>query len=120
MFRKLYRDRKGQGLVEYSLLVTGIAVISLAAISLLGHKTSDIIGTAAVLLPGAHQDDNNPIASGHLIETDASGGSTGKAIEVSVSQISSETNIDRLGTNLYGAGSAGASNGVGGMIIETD
>ena len=82
MFRKLLRDRKGQGLVEYALLVCGIAVISLAAISLLGHKTSDLMGTAATMIPGAHVGDNGPILSGHLIETDNNG--QGGSIEVSV------------------------------------
>jgi pilus assembly protein Flp/PilA len=119
MLRKLFRDRKGQGLVEYALLVCGIAVISLAAISELGHKTSDLMGTAAVLLPGAHLDDNNTIASGHLIETDAKGGTDGSSIEVSTAQIMADSNTDRLGVNLYGSSSPGAANGVGGMIVET-
>jgi Flp pilus assembly pilin Flp len=119
MLRKLFRDRKGQGLVEYALLLVGIAVISLAAINEVGHKTSDLMGTAAVLLPGAHTDDNNTIASGHLIETDASGGLNGSSIEVSTQQINVDAGTDRLGVNLYGAGSPGAKNGVGGMIIET-
>ncbi len=119
MLRKLLRDRKGQGLVEYALLVCGIAIISLAAISELGHKTSDLMGTAAVLLPGAHTDDNNTIASGHLVETDANGGTNGTSIEVSTTKILADNGTDRLGTNLYGAGSPGAANGVGGMIIET-
>ncbi len=103
MFRRLARDRKGQGLVEYALLVSGIAIVSLVGISLLGHKTSDLMDAAAVLLPGAHQDDNNPITSGHLIETDTSGGLTGKAIEVSTVGILANDGTDRLGTNLYGA-----------------
>jgi pilus assembly protein Flp/PilA len=121
MLRKLFRDRKGQGLVEYALLVVGIAVISLAAISLLGHKTSDLMGTAAVLLPGAHDDDNSPYASGHLIETDACGGNGKNAIEVSTTQVLANSNgkRDRLGSNLYGPCSPGSACGVGGLIEET-
>jgi pilus assembly protein Flp/PilA len=119
MLRKLVRDRKGQGLVEYALLVAGIAIISLAAISELGHKTSDLMAAAATLIPGAHQDDNNPITSGHLIETDANGGLTGKAIEVSATQIIANDGTDRLGTNLFGAQSPGAANGLGGLIVES-
>jgi pilus assembly protein Flp/PilA len=119
MLRKLLRDRKGQGLVEYALLLVGIAVVSLAAISELGHKTSDLMGTAAVLLPGAHVDDNNTIASGHLIETDAQGGLNGTSIEVSTTGVLADNGKDRLGGNLYGYNSPGAANGVGGMIIET-
>ncbi len=119
MLRKLVRDRKGQGLVEYALLVAGIAIVSLAGISLLGHKTSDLMDAAAVLLPGAHQDDNNPITSGHLIETDNQGGLTGNAIEVSTTQIIANDGTDRLGVNLYGAQSPNATNGLGGTIIES-
>lgn len=119
MLRKLFRDRKGQGLVEYALLLVGIAIVSLAAISELGHKTSDLMGTAAVLLPGAHIDDNNTIASGHLIETDAAGGLNGTSIEVSTTGVLADNGKDRLGGNLYGYNSPGAANGVGGMIIET-
>jgi len=121
MLRKLLRDRKGQGLVEYALLVCGIAVISLAAISTLGHKTSDLMATAAVLIPGAHNGDNSPIASGHLIETDAGGGTTGTAIEVSTTQIIADSNGNtaRLGQNLFGTKSAGDSNGENGLVVET-
>ena len=68
-FSRLRRDKKGQGLVEYALLIAGVALISAAAVSLFGHKTSDMIGAVAAILPGAHTDDNNPIKSGHLIET---------------------------------------------------
>jgi Flp pilus assembly pilin Flp len=119
MLRKLVRDRKGQGLVEYALLVAGIAVISLAAISTLGHKTSDLMSAAAMMIPGAHQGDNAPITSGHLVETDAQGGLTGNAIEVSSTQILANNGTDRLGTNLFGAQSPGAANGLGGLIIES-
>jgi pilus assembly protein Flp/PilA len=119
MFRKLMRDRKGQGLVEYALLVAGIAIISLAAISTLGHKTSDLMATAAALIPGAHTGDNAPIVSGHLIETDAQGGLTGTAIEVSTTQIIANNGTDRLGTNLFGANSPGAANGIGGIVVES-
>jgi Flp pilus assembly pilin Flp len=119
MIRKLVHDRKGQGLVEYALLVAGIAIISLAAISTLGHKTSDLMAAAATMIPGAHQGDNAPITSGHLVETDAQGGLTGNAIEVSSTQILANNGTDRLGTNLFGAQSPGAANGLGGMIVES-
>jgi len=125
MLRKLARDRKGQGLVEYALLVCGIAVVSLAAISLLGHKTSDLVGTAATMIPGAHEGDNGPILSGHLIETDSSG--QGNSIEVSIKGangagggILDQSGKDRLGMNLFGPGSTGSGNGVGGLIIESE
>ena len=48
---------------------------------------------------------------------------SGGSIEVSVSgpgSILSQNGTDRLGMNLFGPGSAGAANGVGGLIIESE
>src|SRR3954447_25530419 len=87
MLRRLRRDKKGQGLVEYGLIIAGVALICAAAISVFGHKVSDLISAVAVVLPGAHTGDNAPITSGHLIETDNLGGTTGTAIELSTTQI---------------------------------
>ncbi len=118
MLKKLFRDRKGQGLVEYALLIAGVGLVSAAAISTFGHKTSDLISAVAVILPGAHVGDNAPIQSGHLIETDQGG--TGGSIELSTTQILAQNGTDRLGQNLLGPGSTGAANGVGGLIIESE
>ena len=63
------RNRKGQGLVEYGILVGGVALVCLAAVALLGHQTNDIISVVAGVLPGAHADDNAPIVSGKLVKT---------------------------------------------------
>lgn len=113
MLRKLFRDRKGQGLVEYALLVAGIAMVGITAVSLIGHKTGDMLGTAAAILPGAHTDDNGPVTSGHLIETatDANGG-----IAVDVATITTNVGTARLGSNLF----ANSTSGEGGLIVETD
>ena len=59
--RKMLRNKKGQGLVEYGLIIAGVALICAAAVSLMGHKTSDLIGAVATVLPGAHADDNGPV-----------------------------------------------------------
>jgi len=67
--RKLFRNKKGQGLVEYGILVGGIALVALAATAILGHKTNDLIGTVAASLPGAHEDGTGPIVSGKLVNT---------------------------------------------------
>lgn len=69
LFLTLARSRKGAALVEYALLVAGVALIGAASVSVFGHKTNDLIGTVAAVLPGAHLDDNAPIGSGHIIET---------------------------------------------------
>jgi hypothetical protein len=80
--------------VEYAILLCGIALISLVAVSLIGGKTGDMLGTMAVFLPGAHADDNGPITNGKLIETTQSGG----VIVVNVASVTGNTN--RLSENL--------------------
>ncbi len=65
---RLGRNRRGQSLVEYGILVGAIAVVCLAATSLLGHKVNDLIGIAASLLPG-HDDNVGAVASGELVQT---------------------------------------------------
>lgn len=65
----LFRNRKGQGLVEYGILIGGVAIVCIAAVSIFGHKTNDIIATVAAVLPGAHDDDNEAIVSGKLVQT---------------------------------------------------
>ena len=67
--RKLFKNKKGQGLVEYGILVGGIALVALAATAILGHKTTDLIGTVAAALPSAHAGENAPIVSGQLVAT---------------------------------------------------
>jgi Flp pilus assembly pilin Flp len=113
---RLRRDKKGQGLVEYALLIGGVALISAAAVSLFGHKTSDIIGAVAVILPGAHTDDNNVIMSGHLVETGFSG--TSGSIALDRPSIQAGTNTDRLGLNVLGT--EGGVNGFDGLIIDSN
>lgn len=68
MLRRFWKNRRGQSLVEYGILVGAIAVVCLAATSLLGHKVNDIIGIAASLLPG-HDDNVGAVASGELVQT---------------------------------------------------
>ena len=116
MFKKLFRNRKGAALIEYGLLIGGVALISAGAVSIFGHKTSDIIGTVAAVIPGAHTDDNRPIISGKLIETTLSTGAnsaTGNAIDFA--GIATTTG-DRLGSNV--GGDAASGNGVDGLILE--
>ena len=75
--RKNLRNKKGQGLVEYGILVGGVALVGLAATAILGHKTTDLIGTVAAALPGAHDEDNGAIVSGQLVATTVGGTGTG-------------------------------------------
>lgn len=97
MVKALVRDKKGAALVEYALLVGGVALIAAAAVSVFGHKTSDLMAAMAAVMPGAHADDNGPIVSGKLIETVSAG--TGP-IALDFATIVTNTNTERLGTNL--------------------
>lgn len=81
-FRKTIRSKAGQGLIEYGILVGGVALVTLAAVALLGHQTNDLVATVAGVLPGAHADDNAPIVSGKLVATTTNGGS-GITLDVS-------------------------------------
>lgn len=97
LIRTFLRDKKGAALVEYALLVAGIAIVAVAAVSLLGHKTSDLIGSSATIIPGVSNDDNNPIASGRLIETHTNANGD---IAVDVEEILNQSGEQRLGNNL--------------------
>lgn len=115
MLRKiLSRKSKGQGLVEYGLIIAGVALICAAAISVFGHKTSDLISAVATILPGAHADDNGPMTSGKLIETTSAEDGT---ITLDAATIAT-TNVatPRLGNNV-GLNTASADD-FGGLILE--
>lgn len=114
MLRKLLRNKKGQGLVEYGLIIAGVALICAAAISVFGHKTSDLISAVAAVLPGAHTDDNAPIASGKLIETAPN---TAGNIQLDVTTITTNSGTGRLGNNVIGTG---APANFGGLVMEAN
>ena len=112
--RKLIRNRKGQGLVEYALIIAGVALIGIVGITMFGHKVADLIGTVAAILPGAHTDDNAPIVAGHLIETDNNG--PGNSIEISVNGVTQDNGTDRVNEMLLG--SSGATDST--LVQETN
>ncbi len=110
---KSLRKRRGQSLVEYALLIAGVAMCSIVAISLFGEKTGDMIAAVATVLPGADADDNGPIGQGHLIETTGSSG-PGSQIQLNVSQIANNAGKARLGANTAGTG----TDGFGGLVND--
>lgn len=115
MLRKMFRSKKGQGLVEYGLIIAGVALICAAAISMFGHKTSDLIAAVATVLPGAHEDDNEAMMSGKLIETTAGDGAAGgTGIALDIVTIESRSGTGRLQKNVTGT----AVDGFGGLILE--
>lgn len=95
--KKYLRSNRGAAMVEYALLVAGIAVVAVAAVSILGHKTSDLIGTAAAVIPGVNPDDNDEITSGRLIETAPNDDG---ALALDVNEIISNSGSERLGNNM--------------------
>jgi Flp pilus assembly pilin Flp len=98
-FAGLFRNKKGAAMVEYALLISGVALMALAAVSIFGHKTNDLVASVASVLPGAHPGDNAPITSGKIVETtEASSAST--PIELDVPQILSNSATPRLGNNM--------------------
>ena len=108
------RNRKrtrGAALVEYGLLVAGVTVVSAAALSIFGHKTSDLLGLGASILPGAHADDNGAIVSPKIIETTDNGGN-GITIDASAAAAGG----NRLGDNVVGAAN-NAGNTVGATLV---
>jgi len=105
------KKRKGAALVEYGLLIAGVALVAAAAVATFGHKTTDLIGAMAAVLPGAHIDDNAPIVSGKIIETSNtaagvdSGGAAATGIGLDVTTIEANSGTARLGNNLATVGS---------------
>ena len=117
MLRRLFRNKKGQGLVEYGLIIAGVALIAAVSISVFGHKVSDLIAATATVIPGAHADDNGPIVSGKLIESTVPGASgSGDGIELDVVTIEANSVTGRLGNNVLGGDPTG--DGFGGLILE--
>lgn len=100
MLKKLFRNRKGQGLVEYALLIAGVALIAAVGVSIFGHKVAGMIDMTAAILPGAHTECNAPIQAGQLIETTA--GSASAPIKLDVAAITANTGTERLSQNLWG------------------
>ncbi len=97
MLRRLLKSKKGAALVEYALLVGGVALIGAASVAIFGHKTNDLVAAVAAVLPGAHADDNGPIASGKIIETvSAEDG----LIAIDFETVLANSETSRLGNNL--------------------
>ncbi len=118
LVRRLLSERKGAALVEYALIVAGVALIGAAAVSVFGHKVTDMIGTAAAVMPGAHADDNAPIVAGKTIETSANtpgfdSGNSATGIGLDVNAITQANGQSRLGDSVGGDGTLSS------LVLET-
>lgn len=47
MLARVFDEEEGQGLTEYALILALIAVIAIAALTLLGGKVTSVLSTAA-------------------------------------------------------------------------
>ena len=116
--KSLLGAKKGAALVEYGLLIAGVALISAAAVSIFGAKTSDLVASVATVLPGAHSSDNAPIITGKLIETIP--GSTTTNIALDVQEIYDNSNTQRLGDNLLGTGNNTGTTALTNMLVQSN
>lgn len=103
------RNRRGQGLVEYIIIVAAVAMISLVAVSIFGHKVADQYAIGAGMLPGAHAEDNVPIATSEYAESvaDANGNNTGNG-RVSWAGITGNVTAGEMKNNVIVGGSNAA------------
>lgn len=69
LFKQTRRSKRGAALVEYGLIVAGVALVAAAAVSIFGTKTAGMIGASAAILPGAQAADNGAIATGRVVQT---------------------------------------------------
>ena len=120
MLRLLRRSKneKGAALVEYALIIAGVALIGAAAVSVFGHKVTDMLATTTAVLPGAHADDNAPIVSGKTIETSPNTpgfdqGNSATGIGLDVNAITEANGKARLGDSVGGDGQLSS------LVLET-
>ena len=101
------KNRRGQGLVEYIVIVAAVALIALVAVSVFGHKVADQYAIGAGLLPGAHAEDNLPVTTGSYAETRTVDGAIEGNGQVSWANATGNANGDgELENNVVVAGSA--------------
>jgi Flp pilus assembly pilin Flp len=118
LLRRWSKNQRGAALVEYALIVAGVALIGAAAVSVFGNKVTDMLGISAAVLPGAHPEDNAPIVSGKIIETspntpgfDQGNSSTGIGLDVNA--ITQGNGSSRLSDAVGGDGALSS------LVLET-
>lgn len=89
--------RRGAAMVEYAVLLGAVTLVGLIGISVLGHKTNDLVAALAVLLPGAHEDDDFFLSSGALIETSADASGVGRFDITDIGGGDSERLVEAVG-----------------------
>lgn len=67
MKSQLTQNRRGQGLIEFIIIVASVAFISLLSVGIFGHKIADNYAIGAGMLPCAHDEDNAAIDTGSFV-----------------------------------------------------
>ncbi len=116
--RRVLGQQVGAAMAEYALIIAGVALIGAAAVAVFGHKVTDMLGTAAAVMPGAHADDNAPIVSGKTIETSTNtpgfdSGNSATGIGLDVNAITQSNGQTRLGDGVGGDGQLSS------LVLET-
>ncbi|MBV9124227.1 MAG: hypothetical protein JO112_12790 [Planctomycetes bacterium] len=103
-------QRKASVLVEYGLLIAGVALTCVLSIAVLGHKTFMVFGTQAAIMPGASKDDNQPIRHVQTIPLDTQG----QVIQLDAKNLVKEGGTDRM-QDIFDTPNAGDS-----LIVDLD
>lgn len=98
--RAKIKARRGQGLVEYIFIVAAVAMISLIAVSMFGHKVADQYAIGSGMLPGAHADDNLPITVGDFAGYTTTGDVVTGNGEVTWASITGNTGVGEMENNV--------------------
>ena len=106
--------RKGQGLVEYIIIVASVALIALVALSMFGHKVADQYAIGSGMLPGAHTEDNAAIVTGEYagFATNADGNIVANG-EVTWGDVTGNATLGEMDNNVVTNGSNAADSFVG-------
>ncbi|TVQ63002.1 MAG: hypothetical protein EA379_04695 [Phycisphaerales bacterium] len=93
--RRILRDRSGQSTLEYAMGIVALALVGMAAASLLSQRSANVISITSSVQPGAHPTDYSTLVPAPLVEiTDVSG-----QVVIDLEQITNRTGTSRLGTN---------------------
>ena len=94
--KNMLKNKKGQGLAEYAVILVGVTVISLGALTTLGHNIGDLLAVTAASLPGSQPEWDQQVYVGELIELDVPALPNTNGINLAVDDI--DANIT-AGTN---------------------
>ena len=112
MNHKLNQNRRGQGLVEYIIIVASVSLITLTSLSMFGHKVADQYAIGSGMLPGAHAEDNLPVTTGFYagVGENADGNAIIGNGQVSWADVTGNTTVGEMDNNVvtFGNNSADA------------